>query len=43
MSKQEFDDFVSALFAAYKNIAAKRDMDAIDFRQFRMRMKIWEW
>ena len=43
MSKQEFDEFVSAFYASYVNVAKKRGMEPIEYRQFRMRMKIWEW
>ena len=43
MGKREFDEFVAALYAAYVNVATKRDMKPVEYGQFKMRMRIWEW
>ena len=43
MTKRELDEFMSAFYAAYVNVAKKRDMRTIEYGQFKSRMKIWEW
>ena len=43
MRKQQLDEFMSAFYAAYVNVAKKRDMEPVEYGQFRMRMRIWEW
>ena len=43
MTKEQFDKFVNSMYASYVNNAKKLGMDVIEFRQFKMRMKIWEW
>ena len=41
--KRTFDLFMGAFYSAYVNIAKKLGMEPIEFRQFKTRMKIWEW
>ena len=43
MSKQEFEEMVNRLYGAYVNIVRKQGFEPIEFRQFKVRFKIWEW
>ena len=43
MTKEQFEAFTSSLYAAYVNIARKHGLVPVDYRQFKMRMRIWEW
>ena len=43
MTKREFDEFMSAFYAAYVNVAKKRELVPVDYGQFKVRMRIWEW
>ena len=43
MTKQQYNAFMSSFYAAYVNVSRKNDLEPIDFRTFKVRMKIWEW
>lgn len=43
MTKEQFDKFTNAMYASYVNVARKMGLNPIEYRQFRMRMRIWEW
>ena len=44
MSKREFDEMASRLYAAYVNIRRKAGRSPIPFRMFKARMRVWkEW
>lgn len=43
MTKEQFNAFMSSFYAAYVNVSRKNDLEPIDFRTFKVRMKIWEW
>lgn len=42
MSKTEFEELTTALYAAYVNIKRKRGKQPMEFRLFKVRMRIWE-
>lgn len=42
MSKAEFDELVGALYGAYVNIKRKRGKEPMEYRLFKVRMRIWE-
>lgn len=43
MTKEQFNAFMSSFYAAYVNVSRKQGMEPIDYRQFKVRMRIWEW
>lgn len=42
MSRAEFDEMVCALYGAYVNIKRKRKQQPMEYRLFKVRMRIWE-
>lgn len=44
MNKREFEEMVTRLYAAYTNIVKKMGHEPVEFRQFKVRFKMWkEW
>ncbi len=43
MSKREFDEMVNRMYAAYTNIVKKMGHEPVEYRQFKVRFRIWEW
>lgn len=42
MSEKELDEMVCALYGAYVNIKRKRKQQPMEYRLFKVRMRIWE-
>lgn len=44
MSKEEFEELMSAIYGAYRNIKNKRNQEPLPYHVFKIRFKMWkEW